>query len=153
MHTTQVYAEGIQAMGEQEHHTYAEDRSLARNREAEHVAPGSEAVKVPIGDGHEASQNLDMDRGRLMDQAVHERETIKTRPSVYEPTGKSPLLAAFGELYIAKELYRSEVERRKEQQRKRAEKWRQDHPDLHRARSAEAKRKQRATERQQHESA
>jgi len=88
-----------------------------------------------------------------MEQAVHHREAVKPRPSVHEPTGKSPLLEAFAELYIAKELYRSEVEKRKEQQRKRAEKWRKEHPETHKARVLEATHKRRAAEKNLAESA
>jgi hypothetical protein len=140
-------------MGEREHYIFAEDRSLVRSREAAHLAPSSEAATVPSGDRYTGERSAHGGRDSLMEQTVGEREAVKRRPSVHEPTGKSPLLAAFAELYIAKELYRAEVEKRKEQQRTRAEKWRKEHPETHRARSAEAMRKIRAEAKQQAESA
>ena len=47
---------------------------------------------------------------------------------------------------------REKEEQRKEQQRKRAEKWRKEHPETHRARSAEAMRKLRDEDNQHSES-
>jgi hypothetical protein len=136
-------------MGEKAENHTAADRGYGLNREDAHLDSG---VIVP-GGGYKGQETPTLEQGTMTDSSVRDRIRVKPGPSYHEPTGYSPLLKRISELYIAREVFRAEVEKVREQKRLRAERWRKKHPQTHKARVLEATHKRRALEKQQAESA
>src|SRR5215212_1663241 len=101
-------------MGERAENHTAADRGYAQNREDAHLARGGE-VGIVAGDREQISpESPSVEQDAVSDARVRDRVRVKAGPSFYEPTGYSPLLDRIAELYIVKEVFRAEVEKRNE---------------------------------------
>jgi hypothetical protein len=170
-------------MGERDYTYQTESGSQEIKREGAHLAPGGEVGRVPgdVRSG-EAKEHVLVSRAEALKheqlpapethRALPERQASSidfqeykrlkdNYPKLVEKNER--LIEENNELWAEntrlndalKELQelKEKEERRKELQRQRAAKWREGHPETHRAKSAEAMRKIRAEAKQQAESA
>ena len=139
-------------MGEETHNYHSEDLSQAKEQKPERLAPSGETVTVQAGEKQKEK------RLPLMPVEVYTK-LLEQRVSKL-PVRPSPLLKAFGDLLIAKELlltkieelqvenqeFREQEEQRKKQNREAYERYVQKDPDAYRAKKREEMRQRRAAQ-------
>src|SRR5215212_5063806 len=136
-------------MGEKAENHTAWDRGYAQTREDAHLTRGSEVVYAATDREQVGTEPPSGEQDAMTDARVRDRIRVKPGPSFHEPTGYSPLLKRISELYIARELFRAKVEKRKEQNREAAARLRKKDPEAYRARNQKEQQRSRERKKQQ----
>jgi|SRR5215212_1746473 len=136
-------------MGEKAENHTAADRGLAQNRADAHLDSHGEVVYFAGVREKASAEPRSVKQDAMTDARVRDRIRVKPGPSFHEPTGYSPLLKRISELYIARELFRAKVEKRKEQNREAAARLRKKDPEAYRARNQKEQQRSRERKKQQ----
>jgi|SRR5215213_792997 len=138
-------------MGEKEQRRYTEESNFENSREADHLAPITETATVP-----DSSKQQEKRAPHMLREYAKLVEPRVTKA----PVRPSPFLKTIGDLYIAKELLltkieklqaenqelRQQEEQRKKQNREAYERYVQKDPEAYRAKKRQEMRQRRAAQ-------